>query len=105
VTTRSPGRPRDGRAIVVYTALRAALLAVCVAVGWVAGLNGPLLFVLALLVSGAFSWFLLQGQRTAVGVAVQRRLAVSRQRMAARTAAEDAYVDALHQRADETSLR
>lgn len=91
---QSPGR-RDGRAIVVYTAARAGLLIVCLVLGWVAGLSGALLLIVALLVSGLLSWFLLQRQRLAVGGAVERRISRARERIDRRAAAEDAYVDAM----------
>jgi hypothetical protein len=91
---QSPGR-RDGRAIVVYTAARAGLLIACVAIGWVAGLSGPLLLVVALLVSGLLSWFVLSRQRIAMGGVVERRVNRVRQGIDSRAAAEDAYVDAL----------
>ena len=91
---QSPGR-RDGRAIAVYTAARAGLLLLCLVLGWVAGLSGPVLIIAALLVSGLVSWFLLRRQRIAMGGAVERRVNRMRERIDSRAAAEDAYVDAL----------
>ena len=91
---QSPGR-RDGRAIVVYTAARAGLLLICLVLGWVAGLSGPVLLVVALLVSGLISWFLLQRQRIAMGGVVERRVNRLRSRIDERAAAEDAYVEAM----------
>lgn len=90
-----PGR-RDGRAVVVYTALRAVILAGCLGLGWLAGLTGPVLIVAALLVSGVLSWFLLQRPRQAMSGAVERRVTRIQQRLDQRAGAEDAYVDALH---------
>jgi hypothetical protein len=81
--------------LLVYTVARAGLLAVCLLLGWLAGLGGIVLVVVALLVSGALSWFLLQRQRLAMGVAVDRSVRTARGRLRARTAAEDAYVDRL----------
>lgn len=93
-TEKSPGR-HGGRAILTYTALRAALLALCLVLFWFAGLGGVLLLVAALLVSGLLSWFMLQGPREAVGRAVERRVSDVQRRFDSRAAAEDAYVDAL----------
>jgi hypothetical protein len=84
-----PDPPREGRAVLVYTAARAGLLVLCLLLGWLAGLGGLLLIVAALLVSGALSWFLLQRQRLAMGAAAERVTG----RWRARTSAEDAYVD------------
>jgi hypothetical protein len=92
---QSPGR-RDGRAIVVFTAARAGLLLICLVLGWVAGLSGPMLLIAALIVSGLLSWFLLQRQRLAVGGVVERRVGRVREHIDERAAAEDAYVDAMH---------
>lgn len=91
---QSPGR-RDGRAIVIYTAARAGLLGICLILGWVAGLSGPFLIIVALLVSGLVSWFVLSRQRIAMGGEVERRVNRVRDRIDSRAAAEDAYVDAL----------
>ena len=90
-----PDRPRDGRAVVVYTAARVGLLVGCLLVGWVAGLTGPLLLVAALVASGVLSWFLLRRQRVAMGGAIERRVERARVRVGRRSAAEDAYVDAI----------
>jgi len=92
---QSPGRP-DGRAIVVYTAARAGLLLGCLVLGRLSGLTGPFLVIVALLVSGVVSWFVLRRQRIAMGGAVERRVNRVRHRIDERAAAEDAYVDALH---------
>jgi hypothetical protein len=91
---QSPGR-RDGRAIVIYTAARAGLLLACLALGRLSGLTGPFLLIVALLVSGSVSWFVLRRQRMAMGGVVERRVNRIRDRIDQRAAAEDAYVDAL----------
>lgn len=83
------------RAVVVYTAARAGLLALCLVLGWLAGLTGVLLVAAALLVSGALSWFLLQRQRLSMGAAVDESVQRVRGRLHARAAAEDAFVDQL----------
>jgi high-affinity Fe2+/Pb2+ permease len=97
-----PDRPRDGRAVVVYTGYRLALLVGSLALGWLAGLRGALLLLAALLVSGVLSWFLLVAQRTAMGSAVERAVSRTRVRLHARTEAEDAYVDGMTQTRDVT---
>jgi len=80
---------------------RAALLLICLGLGWLAGLRGLLLIVAALLVSGALSWFLLAKQRVSMGLAIERTVGRSRERLAARTAAEDAYAEHLEHHASD----
>jgi hypothetical protein len=82
--------PTASRAVLVYNGLRLALFAACFGIGWVVGLR-PLIavLVLALLVSGVLSWFLLRPQREAMGRAVEQIAERSRIRMAERAAAED----------------
>jgi len=92
-STALPDRPPGGRAAVVYTALRLALFGACVVVGWVAGLRGLALVLVALLVSGVLSWFSLTRQRVAMGMAAESVLGRLRERQRRRTEAEDAYVD------------
>jgi hypothetical protein len=69
------------------------LLLLCLVLGWFAGLGGLVLVVVALLVSGAMSWFLLQRQRLAMGAAAERLVGRARVRLNERTSAEDAYVE------------
>ena len=87
--------PGSGRAVLTYNLLRLGLLAACIGLGLLVGLRGLWLFVVALLVSGIASYFLLAKQRIAMGTAVENRVARTRTRMAERAAAEDAYVDAI----------
>ena len=94
-TSREPRH--EGTAVVVYTVARAALLAVCLLLGWLAGFSGLPLLVVALLVSGLLSWFLLQRQRLAMGSAVEHAVTRVRGRLDERAAAEDAYADQLEQ--------
>jgi hypothetical protein len=91
-----PGRPRDGRAVLVYTAARVGVFLVCLAIGWVVGLNGLFLFLVALVVSGALSLFVLQRQRLAMSAAVERSVTRAGTRLRQHTEAEDAYVDEMH---------
>jgi Protein of unknown function (DUF4229) len=83
------------RGAFTYSLYRIGLFAVCFAVGALAGLPLLPLLLVALLVSGGLSWFLLRRQREQMAVAVERAVARGQARMAARTAAEDAYVDQL----------
>ena len=91
--------PSPARALLSYNLLRAGLLAGCLGVGYLAGLRGLLLIVVALLASGVLSWFLLTRQRVGMGLAIERSVERGRARMAARTAAEDAYADDVARRA------
>jgi hypothetical protein len=88
------------RAVLRYNLARLGLLVGCGVLGYVAGLRGILLIVAALLVSGVLSWFLLARQRIAMGAAVESVVIRTRGRVAQRTAAEDAYVDAVLARQD-----
>jgi hypothetical protein len=80
----------------VYNLYRLGLLAAALGIGWLVGLRRLVLIVVALAVSGALSWFLLRSQRIAMGMAIEATVERSRvmTRLADRTAAEDAYVDA-----------
>jgi CHASE2 domain-containing sensor protein len=93
-TQQSPGA-RDGRAIAVYTGARLGLFVLCLGLAWVAGLDGAVLLVVALLASGVLSWFVLRRPRLAMSGAVDRRVSRAHNRVDARAAAEDAYVDSL----------
>lgn len=81
--------------MLVYTVARVALFLGCLALAWLVGLTGGLLILVALVVSGGLSLFLLQGQRMAMSSAVERAISRGRSRARARTEAEDAYVDRL----------
>jgi hypothetical protein len=71
------------------------LLVACLGIGDLAGLHGFPLIVVALLVSGVLSWFLLKRQRINMGMAVESQVQRGRSKLAERTAREDAYADAL----------
>jgi hypothetical protein len=74
----------------VYTSSRIALFAVSVAVLDLVGLrNGWVLLLAALLLSGLLSFVLLSRQRDAMSAAVVQRTARARERLRARTEAED----------------
>jgi hypothetical protein len=88
--------PSGAKAVLIYNLLRLALLAICLVVGYFAGLRGLYLAAGSLLVSGAVSWFALRKQRINMGVAIERTVERGRSKMAERTAAEDEYADAVH---------
>ena len=67
--------------VLVYLAARAALLAAVAGVGDLAGLRGPLLLLVAVLVSGLASLVLLNRQRDAVSVSVAERARRARERL------------------------
>ena len=71
--------------------MRAVLLAATAGVGYLAGLRGLLLLIVALLASGVASWFLLAGPRARVGAVVDSRV----QRLRDGTTAEDQYVESM----------
>jgi hypothetical protein len=96
VTIGGARTPRSaGRAFAAYNLCRLGLLALCLGIGWLAGIRGFPLIVAALFVSGVASWFLLRRQREAMGRAVEQTVERSRVRMSARAEAEDSYVDAM----------
>ena len=97
VAPKQSGESGQGRAWLGYTALRLGLFALCLLLGWVAGLSGFPLLLAALLVSGALAWFLLARQRMALGTSVERWVNRLGARSRTRTAVEDAYVDGLEQ--------
>jgi hypothetical protein len=96
-TTTPPDRPRDGRAVVIYTLARAALFVVCAFLAWLAGFSGVPMLITALLVSGVLSWFLLRRQRLAMSGAVEGFVNRTRRSIDERAAAEDGYVDGIEQ--------
>ena len=77
-----------------YTLARLGLVVVAAGLLWLVGLRGPLLIVLAFVVSGVVSFFLLGRQRGAFAEMVDARARRMRERMAAAQAAEDAADDA-----------
>jgi hypothetical protein len=91
----TPPEHSASKALLAYNAWRLLLLAGCLAIGYLLGLHGLWLVVSALIGSGLLSFFLLKRQRIAMGMAVESQLERGRARLARRTAAEDAYVDAM----------
>jgi hypothetical protein len=85
-----------------YTLARLGLVAVAAGLLWLAGLRGALLIVLAFVVSGVVSFFLLGRQRGAFAERVDARARRIRERMSAAQAAEDAADDAARRDAGES---
>jgi len=107
--SQRPGAgPGTARALLLYNLLRLGLLAACLGLGYLAGLRGFLLIVVALLVSGVLSWFVLAPYRIRAALAVEHAVETPagakltgplrrrREAMRAKVAAEDAYAEALH---------
>lgn len=80
-------------AFVRYTALRALIFVVVAALLWIIGLRGYVLLLVAVLASGVVSLFALSRSRDALSAALISRHRRLKQRMAERTAAEDAWND------------
>lgn len=91
----TPPEHSASKALLAYNAWRLVLLLVCLGVGYLVGLRGLALIVVALVASGLLSLFLLKRQRIDMGLAVESQVQRGRRRMAERTAKEDAYADAL----------
>jgi hypothetical protein len=91
----TPPEHSASKALLAYNAWRLLLLVACLGIGDLAGLHGFPLIVVALLVSGVLSWFLLKRQRINMGMAVESQVQRGRSKLAERTAREDAYADAL----------
>ena len=87
------------RSVLAYNAGRLGLFVACAVLGFVAGLRGLVLLAVALLVSGVLSWFLLARQRAAMAEALGGAVDRGRAKLAERTAAEDAYAEALQPQA------
>jgi hypothetical protein len=91
----TPPEHSPSKALLAYNGWRLLLLAACLGIGYLAGLRGFALIVVALLASGVLSWFLLKRQRISMGMAVESQVQRGRSKLAERTAREDAYADAL----------
>lgn len=80
-------------ALVRYTALRFLVFAAVAALLWIFGLRGFWLVLVAILLSGFVSLFALNRSRDELSAAYVERRERIKQRMAERTAAEDAWND------------
>jgi hypothetical protein len=80
-------------ALVRYTALRFLVFAVVAALLWIFGLRGYWLLLVAVLLSGFVSLFVLNRSRDELSAAYVERREKIKQRMAERAAAEDAWND------------
>ncbi len=85
-------------ALLRYTALRALVLGVVLALLWLVGLRGFVLLLSALLISGIVSLFVLSRSRDAVSASLDHRLSTIKER----TQAEDAWDDARREQTSET---
>jgi hypothetical protein len=81
------------RSFGAYSLSRVALFAAVLAVLLAVGLRGAAVVLLALLVSGVASYFLVSRQRTALATHVDAALASRRAGRTSRTAREDALAD------------
>jgi hypothetical protein len=72
-----------------YTLARLGLLALALGLGYVAGLRGPLLLVMAFLGSGVISFFLLNKQRSNLGGKIAGYFQGINERIDAKTRKED----------------
>lgn len=77
-------------ALIRYTALRVLVFGVVTALLWLVGLRGFVLALVAVLVSGILSIFVLNRSRDQLSASLDRRLAAIKER----TEAEDAWDDA-----------
>lgn len=84
------------RAVLRYTAARAALFAAAFGVLYLLGARSLLLVGLALLISGLASYVLLSGQRDAVSAVIDGKVRDLRGRVDAGAAAEDPADDRRH---------
>jgi len=78
-------------AVLRYNALRLGLVVGFLAIGYLVGLAGIVLIVVALIASSVVSYFLLTGARQQMFEAVQAHAEARRVRAAARAAREDDY--------------
>jgi hypothetical protein len=76
-----------------YTALRLFIFAVVAALLWIFGLRGFWLLLVAIMVSGFASLFILNRSRDELSRALVERREKIKQRLADRAAAEDAWND------------
>ncbi len=76
-------------AFLSYTLARLGLLVLALGLGYVAGLRGPLLLVLAFLGSGVISFFMLNKQRSNMGGKVAGFFTSINNRIDANTRKED----------------
>ena len=89
-TQRGTGTGRRWLAFAVYTLLRILLLLVIwILIAWITPVKGLWALALALLVSGAVSFFLLDRQRDAMSIGVARFFSGINERIEASARAED----------------
>lgn len=76
-------------AFLSYTLARLGLLVLALGLGYIAGLRGPLLLILAFLGSGVISFFMLNKQRSSMGGRVAGYFQSINERIDANTRKED----------------
>jgi hypothetical protein len=91
-TERSPAFLRS---FLIYTGSRLGVFALLLAVFYVIGVRGFIVVLIALVLSGILSYFLLNRQRSAFAAALEARVERRRERAAARAGREDAIADRL----------
>lgn len=98
---------QTGGAFIRYNLYRLLLLVLVGFLTYLAGLRGPLLLLVALVVSGVLSYFLLYRQRTALARSISTALAAGRGRRRRGTSREDDAAEALRAagRSDPLSAR
>lgn len=72
-----------------YTLARLGLLALALGLGYLAGMRGPMLFIMGFLGSGVISFFMLNKQRTSMGNKVAGFFRSINERIDANTRKED----------------
>jgi hypothetical protein len=87
--------PRFWRSFLIYSGSRLGLFAGVAGLFYGIGVRGPIVLLIAIALSGGLSYFLLNGQRTALALAVEARIERRRSAASARASREDAIADQL----------
>jgi uncharacterized membrane protein len=87
--------PAFWRSFLVYTASRVGVFAVLLGLLFGIGVRGVIVILIALVLSGVLSYFLLDRQRSAFAIALQERVERRQAAAAARAATEDDIADAM----------
>ncbi|MFL6241109.1 MAG: DUF4229 domain-containing protein [Actinomycetes bacterium] len=90
-----PSTPNFWRAFLIYTGSRIGLFVLLLGLLYGIGVRGLIVYLVALVLSGGLSYFLLERQRSTFGVALQQRVERRRVRAAGRVGREDAVADQL----------
>jgi uncharacterized membrane protein YqgA involved in biofilm formation len=87
--------PGFWRSTLVYSGSRVGVFAVLLGLLYVVGVRGVIVVLIALVLSGVLSYFLLDRQRSAFAAALEERVKRRRERAAAKSAREDEIADRL----------